>query len=198
MRAFEPSSGVIACQGPVEGGPCPRAFVVRVDDPSAQELMQSMHLDHTLSVTHDVGNICSVWRASIPPNSRDWCRPGAPLPTALQRLPHARRPRAMPALPMRLEQGRPRHEHARLPLGTSALRACPFRSPLRGRDERHLGLDGSPAQPPCSRGTRRDADAVRAAVCAPVRCPLLPRSAGSRRAVGRRHHALEMARPSIT
>lgn len=68
LRAFEPSSGVIVCQGPIEGGPCPRAFKVRVDDPSAQELMQSMHLDHT----HDVSNICSVWRASIPPNSRDW------------------------------------------------------------------------------------------------------------------------------
>jgi hypothetical protein len=62
VRAFMPTSGVIACAGPIEGGACPRAFVVRVDDPSARELMQSMHLDHT----HDIDNVCSVWRASRP------------------------------------------------------------------------------------------------------------------------------------
>jgi hypothetical protein len=68
MSAFEPDSGVIACAGPIEGGPCPRAFVVRVDDPGAWELLQSLHLNHT----HDVGNVCSVWRASAPKGARRW------------------------------------------------------------------------------------------------------------------------------
>jgi hypothetical protein len=68
VRAFEPSSGVIACAGPIDGGPCPNAFVVRLDDPSASELMQSMHLDHT----HDIDNICTVWRASTPRDALEW------------------------------------------------------------------------------------------------------------------------------
>jgi hypothetical protein len=68
VSAFEPDSGVIACAGPMEGGPCPRAFVVRVDDPGASELLESLHLDHT----HDVGNVCSVWRASVPKGARGW------------------------------------------------------------------------------------------------------------------------------
>jgi hypothetical protein len=41
---------------------------VRVDDPGACELLQSLHLDHT----HDVGNVCSVWRASVPKGGRRW------------------------------------------------------------------------------------------------------------------------------
>jgi hypothetical protein len=68
VSAFEPDSGVIACAGPIEGGPCPQAFVVRVDDPGACELLESLHLDHT----HDVGNVCSVWRASVPKSARGW------------------------------------------------------------------------------------------------------------------------------
>ena len=68
VRAFEPSSGVIACAGPIDGGRCPRAFKVRLDDPGACELMQSMHLDHT----HDIDNVCSVWRASTPRGAREW------------------------------------------------------------------------------------------------------------------------------
>jgi hypothetical protein len=68
VSAFEPDSGVIACAGPIEGGPCPRAFVVRVDDPGACELLESLHRDHT----HDVGNVCSVWRASVPKGGRRW------------------------------------------------------------------------------------------------------------------------------
>jgi hypothetical protein len=48
---------------------CPRAFVVRVDDPAgAFELLESLHLDRT----HDVGNVCSVWRASDPEGTRRW------------------------------------------------------------------------------------------------------------------------------
>ena len=54
VRAFEPSSGVIACAGPIDGGRCPRAFQVRLDDPRALDLLESMHLDHV----HDVGNVC--------------------------------------------------------------------------------------------------------------------------------------------
>jgi hypothetical protein len=68
VSAFEPDSGVIACAGPIEGSPCPRAFEVRVDDPRACELLQSMHLDHT----RDVANVCSVWRASVPKGARRW------------------------------------------------------------------------------------------------------------------------------
>jgi hypothetical protein len=33
VSAFEPDSGVIACAGPIEGGPCPRVFVALIDDP---------------------------------------------------------------------------------------------------------------------------------------------------------------------
>jgi hypothetical protein len=68
VSAFEPDSGVIACAGPIEGGPYPQAFVVRVDDPGACELLESLHFDHT----HDVGNVCSVWRASVPKGARGW------------------------------------------------------------------------------------------------------------------------------
>mmetsp|Transcript_29340 Transcript_29340/g.73674 ORF Transcript_29340/g.73674 Transcript_29340/m.73674 type:complete len:180 (-) Transcript_29340:235-774(-) len=70
VRAFEPTSGVIACAGPIEDGPCPRAFEVRVEDPRARELLQLMHLDHT----HDIDNVCSVWRASSPRarGAREW------------------------------------------------------------------------------------------------------------------------------
>ena len=68
VSAFEPDSGVIACAGPIEGGPCPRAFEVCVDDPGACELLQSLHLDHS----HDVGKLCSVWRASVPTGARRW------------------------------------------------------------------------------------------------------------------------------
>ena len=69
VSAFEPISGVISCAGPIEGGPCPRAFQVRLDDPSALELLQSMHLDHT----HDLDNVCTVWRNSTPSDARKWC-----------------------------------------------------------------------------------------------------------------------------
>jgi hypothetical protein len=68
VSAFEPDSGVIACAGPIEGGPYPRAFVVCVDDPGACELLESLHLDHT----HDVGNVYCVWRASVPKGARGW------------------------------------------------------------------------------------------------------------------------------
>jgi hypothetical protein len=68
VSAFEPDSGVIACAGPIEGGPCPRAFVARIDDPGAFKLLQSLHLDHS----HDVGKLCSVWRASVLTGARRW------------------------------------------------------------------------------------------------------------------------------
>jgi hypothetical protein len=42
--------------------------VVRVDDPGPCELLESLHLDHT----HDVGNVCSVWRASVQKGARGW------------------------------------------------------------------------------------------------------------------------------
>ena len=68
VSAFEPGSGVITCAGPIEGGQCPRSFQVRLDDPKAEELLQSMHLDHT----HDIDNICAVWRDSVPRDARTW------------------------------------------------------------------------------------------------------------------------------
>jgi hypothetical protein len=68
VSAFDPDSGVIACAGPIEGGPCPRALVARIDDPGAFKLLQSLHLNHS----HDVGKLCSVWRASVPTGARRW------------------------------------------------------------------------------------------------------------------------------
>jgi hypothetical protein len=69
VNALEPTSGVICCAGPIEGGLCPGAFQVRLDDPRALELLQSMHLEHA----HDLDNVCAVWRNSTPSNARKWC-----------------------------------------------------------------------------------------------------------------------------
>ena len=33
-----------------------------------EELLQSMHLDHT----HDIDNVCAVWRDSVPRDARTW------------------------------------------------------------------------------------------------------------------------------
>jgi hypothetical protein len=127
VSAFEPDSGVIACAGPIEGGPCPRAFEVHVDDPGACELLESLHLDHT----HDVGNVCSVWRASVPKAARGWSAgiERARLCRALRRNACGR-PGAMSPLQVRLEPwSRRPTRRAPLPLAASALRAFRLGSP---------------------------------------------------------------------
>ena len=68
VAAFEPSSGFIACAGPLDGRPCPRAFKVHVEDWRAYHLLESLHLDHK----HDLDNVCAVWRASVPGDAARW------------------------------------------------------------------------------------------------------------------------------
>jgi len=68
LRAFEPSTHVLACAGPIEGGPCPYQFSIYTHSIAAESQLQYLHLDHT----HDLSNVCAVWRQAVPQFPQSW------------------------------------------------------------------------------------------------------------------------------
>mmetsp|Transcript_24642 Transcript_24642/g.67043 ORF Transcript_24642/g.67043 Transcript_24642/m.67043 type:complete len:249 (+) Transcript_24642:289-1035(+) len=69
LAAFAPSSHVLACEGPVEGGGfCPRAFEIDLVRPSSVDDLDALHVDHL----HDLTNVCDVWRTIVPKLPSSW------------------------------------------------------------------------------------------------------------------------------
>ncbi|KAJ1629120.1 hypothetical protein T492DRAFT_1013164 [Pavlovales sp. CCMP2436] len=73
-------------------------------------------------------------------------RTRAPLPIALRRHCVVERPRAVPTLQVRLEQGRPRRRRVLLPLAASSLRAGHLESPLSATGHTLLALIDCPSR----------------------------------------------------
>lgn len=71
LRALTPASGVLCCEGKLDGTPCPKAVSVdlrRVTVAECEEELPRLHMDHT----HDVKHICEVWSQALPANPTAW------------------------------------------------------------------------------------------------------------------------------
>ena len=71
LRALTPDTGVLRCEGRLDGAPCPKQ--VRVDLTSVSsvecaEQLPMLHIDHT----HDVKRICRVWSEALPKEPSSW------------------------------------------------------------------------------------------------------------------------------
>ena len=71
FRALTPASGVLCCEGKLDGTPCPKAESVdlkRASVAECEERLSKLHMDHT----HDVKHICEVWSKALPANPKAW------------------------------------------------------------------------------------------------------------------------------
>ena len=71
LRALAPPSGVLCCEGKINGAPCPNGFRIRLSHISIAQCgkeLPKLHMDHT----HDLKRICEVWSAALPPEPRSW------------------------------------------------------------------------------------------------------------------------------
>jgi hypothetical protein len=71
FRALTPPSGVLCCEGRLDGGPCPKRLQLDLKSVSIHECgeaLPALHLDHT----HDVNRICRVWSDALPAEPRSW------------------------------------------------------------------------------------------------------------------------------
>ena len=65
FRALTPTSGILCCEGSLEGTPCPKAIRINLKTTSAAECgneLPKLHLDHA----HDVKLVCKVWSQALP------------------------------------------------------------------------------------------------------------------------------------
>ena len=65
IRAFTPVSGVLCCNGKLDGGGCPKKSISCVD---CEGELEKLHLDHT----YDAARICKVWSKALPANPKAW------------------------------------------------------------------------------------------------------------------------------
>ena len=70
--ALTPATGVLRCEGKLNGPPCPKSLRIDLTHMSCVDCEQALprlHMDHTYDVTH----ICSIWSQALPatPNSCD-------------------------------------------------------------------------------------------------------------------------------
>ena len=71
FRALTPSSGLLCCEGKIDGTPCPKAVGIdlkRVSATECEEGLPKLHMDHT----HDVKHICEVWSKALPEHPASW------------------------------------------------------------------------------------------------------------------------------
>ena len=71
VRALLPASGVLCCEGKLDGAPCPKAVAIDLEHISTDEceaMLPKLHMDHT----HDVKHICEVWSKALPAHPKTW------------------------------------------------------------------------------------------------------------------------------
>ena len=69
MRAFTPTSGVLCCNGKLDGSSCPKKLdLKRISSIECEGQLEKLHLDHT----YDVACICKVWREALSANPKAW------------------------------------------------------------------------------------------------------------------------------
>ena len=71
FRAFTPVSGLLCCNGELDGVPCPKKLEVDLKSLSSiqcKEELEKLHLDHT----HDLARVCKVWSEALPQNPKAW------------------------------------------------------------------------------------------------------------------------------
>ena len=71
FRAFTPASGVLCCEGKLDGTPCPKQVRIdlkRISSMQCGAELAKLHMDHT----HDVKRICEVWSAALPKHPQSW------------------------------------------------------------------------------------------------------------------------------
>lgn len=69
IAAFTPASGVLRCEGSVDGGECPHSFSIDLaSSPSAVDNLDALHVDHL----HDLSSVCDVWRRLVPERPARW------------------------------------------------------------------------------------------------------------------------------
>ena len=66
-----PASGMLCCEGKLDGTPCPKAVVIdlkRISAAECEEMLPRLHMDHT----HDIKHICEVWSKALPERPEAW------------------------------------------------------------------------------------------------------------------------------
>ena len=69
--AFTPTSGVLCCNGKLDGGACPKRQIVdlkMISSVQCEEELAKLHLDHT----YDVASICKAWSKALPEEPDAW------------------------------------------------------------------------------------------------------------------------------
>ena len=69
--ALTPATGVLCCEGKLDGSPCPKRLRIDLTHMSSVECGEALphlHMDHTYDVTH----ICSVWSQALPQRPKSW------------------------------------------------------------------------------------------------------------------------------
>ena len=70
-RALSPASGVLRCEGSIEGTPCPKGFCIDLKSLSVDECgneLPGLHMDHT----HDIKHVCKIWSQALPEHLQSW------------------------------------------------------------------------------------------------------------------------------
>ena len=71
FRALTPASGVLCCEGRLEGAPCPKAVALDLTKVAVAECgaeLPKLHMDHT----HDVKHVCRIWSEALPEHPQSW------------------------------------------------------------------------------------------------------------------------------
>jgi hypothetical protein len=70
-RALTPASGVLRCEGSIEGTPCPKGFCIDLKALSVDECgneLPGLHMDHR----HDIKHVCKIWSQALPEHPQSW------------------------------------------------------------------------------------------------------------------------------
>merc|ERR1711908_152753 len=71
VHALMPASGMLCCNGSINGTPCPNGIAINLMQVTAAECgkqLPRLHMDHT----HDVKRICEIWSKALPENPQSW------------------------------------------------------------------------------------------------------------------------------
>ena len=68
VDSFLPASGILKCEGPVGGTPCPHSYEVDLRATNAGARLARLELDHE----HAVRETCHAWRRSLPACPSSW------------------------------------------------------------------------------------------------------------------------------
>ena len=67
--ALLPATGVLCCEGKLDGTPCPKQVQIdlcHTSSAACAEALGGLHMDHT----HDVQHICKMWSLALPKEPR--------------------------------------------------------------------------------------------------------------------------------